>query len=71
MRDQAWTELTCHLMKKDRTELTAVVLDGADKIQHLFWRFVDPAYADKDVQRLAQTHSASWRSTSIAASTIT
>jgi len=42
-RDRAWSELTCHLMKKDRTELTAVVLDGPDKIQHLFWRFVDPA----------------------------
>ena len=46
-RDEAWTELTCHLMKKDRTDLTAVVLDGPDKLQHLFWRFVDPALAEK------------------------
>lgn len=46
-RDQAWSELTCYLMKKDRTELTAVVLDGPDKIQHLFWRFIDPVFADK------------------------
>ncbi len=47
-RDGAWTELACHLMNKDRTELTAVVLDGPDKLQHLFWRFVDPAFAQPD-----------------------
>lgn len=47
-RDKAWAELTCHLMKKDRTELTAVVLDGPDKLQHLFWRFVDPEIAEKE-----------------------
>ncbi len=42
VRDKAWTDLTCQLMEEDRTELTAVVLDGPDKIQHLFWRYVDP-----------------------------
>ncbi len=42
-RDTAWTDLACHLMATDRSELTAVVLDGPDKLQHLFWRFVDPA----------------------------
>src|SRR5262249_38474704 len=47
-RDRAWTGLTCHLMKKDRTELTAVVLDGPDKVQHLFWRFVDPTLEEKE-----------------------
>ncbi|MCU0839638.1 MAG: alkaline phosphatase family protein [Rhodospirillales bacterium] len=41
-RDTAWTDLACHLMASDRSELTAVVLDGPDKLQHLFWRFVDP-----------------------------
>jgi predicted AlkP superfamily phosphohydrolase/phosphomutase len=35
-------------MGKDRTDLTAVVLDGPDKLQHLFWRFVDPAFALPD-----------------------
>ncbi len=43
-RDTAWTYLCCHLMQTDRTELTAVVLDGPDKLQHLFWRFVDADY---------------------------
>jgi predicted AlkP superfamily phosphohydrolase/phosphomutase len=47
-RDRAWTELACYLLGKDRTELTAVVLDGPDKLQHLFWRFVDPAFAQSD-----------------------
>jgi predicted AlkP superfamily phosphohydrolase/phosphomutase len=47
-RDGAWTDLTCHLLGKDRTELTAVVLDGPDKLQHLFWRFVDPAFVKAD-----------------------
>ena len=42
LRDKAWTDLTCQLMEEDRTELTAVVLDGPDKIQHLFWRYLDP-----------------------------
>ena len=42
VRDAAWTEVTCRLMARDRTDLTAVVLDGPDKIQHLFWRYVDP-----------------------------
>jgi predicted AlkP superfamily phosphohydrolase/phosphomutase len=43
-RDTAWTDLCCHLMQTDRTELTAVVLDGPDKLQHLFWRYVDADY---------------------------
>ncbi len=43
-RDTAWTDLCCHLMRIDRTELTAVVLDGPDKLQHLFWRYVDANY---------------------------
>jgi predicted AlkP superfamily phosphohydrolase/phosphomutase len=42
VRDEAWTKITCQMMEEDRTELTAVVLDGPDKIQHLFWRYVDP-----------------------------
>jgi predicted AlkP superfamily phosphohydrolase/phosphomutase len=47
-RDTAWADLACTLMEEDRTELTAVVLDGPDKVQHLFWRFVDPDYEEPD-----------------------
>lgn len=42
VRDAAWTEVACRLMAEDRTDLTALVLDGPDKIQHLFWRYLDP-----------------------------
>jgi predicted AlkP superfamily phosphohydrolase/phosphomutase len=42
-RDTAWADLACHLMATDRSDLVAVVLDGPDKLQHLFWRFVDPS----------------------------
>lgn len=47
-RDTAWTQICCRLMESDRTDLTAVVLDGPDKIQHLFWRFVDPVLQPPD-----------------------
>lgn len=47
-RDTAWADLTRHLLDTDPTELTAVVLDGPDKVQHLFWRFVDPALVKMD-----------------------
>ena len=47
-RDHAWAKIAAHLLRKDRTELTAVVLDGPDKLQHLFWRFVDPALVRSD-----------------------
>lgn len=45
-RDRAWTEVLCHLMKTDPTDLTAVVFDGTDKLQHLFWRYLAPELAD-------------------------
>jgi len=48
VRDTAWTDICCYLLEKDPTDLTAVVLDGPDKIQHLFWRFVDPALLEKN-----------------------
>ena len=41
-RDGAWAFLLEYLMTRDPTDLTAVVLDGPDKMQHLFWRFLDP-----------------------------
>ncbi|MGZ8496285.1 MAG: alkaline phosphatase family protein, partial [Candidatus Binatia bacterium] len=47
-RDTAWSDLVCHMLDTDRTELTAVVLDGPDKVQHLFWRYLDPAMVKKD-----------------------
>ena len=42
-RDQRWFEILCHLIQEDSCHLMAIVFDGVDKIQHLCWRFLDPA----------------------------
>jgi predicted AlkP superfamily phosphohydrolase/phosphomutase len=41
-REQQWFELVRHLMVNEPTDLTAIVFDGVDKLQHLCWRFIDP-----------------------------
>ncbi|MCA9261657.1 MAG: alkaline phosphatase family protein, partial [Planctomycetales bacterium] len=43
-REQAWSSVLLHLMRKEPSDLTAIVLDGVDKIQHLAYRFLDPAW---------------------------
>jgi predicted AlkP superfamily phosphohydrolase/phosphomutase len=45
-RDRAWTKVLTDLMKTDPTDLTAVVFDGTDKLQHLFWRYLAPELLD-------------------------
>lgn len=40
VRTKAWADILCHLMEKDPTELTAIVFNSLDKLQHLFWRFL-------------------------------
>jgi predicted AlkP superfamily phosphohydrolase/phosphomutase len=42
-REQKWMEVTRHLMTTEDAELVAVMFDGVDKLQHLCWRFIDPA----------------------------
>lgn len=42
-REQHWFEILSYLMKTDPSDLTAILFDGVDKIQHLCWRFLDPA----------------------------
>jgi predicted AlkP superfamily phosphohydrolase/phosphomutase len=44
-REQQWFQVLEDLMHEDRCELTAVLFDGVDRIQHLCWRFLDPTYA--------------------------
>jgi predicted AlkP superfamily phosphohydrolase/phosphomutase len=44
-REENWFEIVRHLTVEDPSELTAVLFDGVDKLQHLCWRFIDPAYA--------------------------
>lgn len=44
-RDQQWLRVARMLMREDPCELTAVLFDGTDKLQHLFWRYLDPELA--------------------------
>jgi predicted AlkP superfamily phosphohydrolase/phosphomutase len=44
-RERQWHIVLRELMANDPSELTAVIFDGPDKIQHLCWRFLDPEYA--------------------------
>lgn len=43
-REQQWFTLLKYLMQNNACDLTAYLADGADKILHLAWRFIDPAY---------------------------
>lgn len=42
-RDTVWLHVLEHLMATEPSDLTAIVLDGVDKLQHLAYRFLDPA----------------------------
>ena len=41
-RERQWFETLRYLMKSDPSDLTAIVFDGVDKLQHLCWRLLDP-----------------------------
>lgn len=42
-REARWSEILRSIMADDDVDLVGVVFDGADKLQHLCWRFLDPA----------------------------
>jgi predicted AlkP superfamily phosphohydrolase/phosphomutase len=44
-REQHWLEIAEFLMREDPSDLTAILFDGVDKLQHLCWTYLDPAYA--------------------------
>lgn len=44
--EQHWFQILEYLMRDEPSDLTAVMFDGVDKLQHLCWRYLDPAYAD-------------------------
>jgi predicted AlkP superfamily phosphohydrolase/phosphomutase len=44
-REQRWGEVLQALVRTEAPDLVAVLFDGLDKIQHLCWRFLDPALA--------------------------
>jgi predicted AlkP superfamily phosphohydrolase/phosphomutase len=41
-REKQWFEIAQWLMTNDPSDLTALVFDGVDKVQHVFWRYLDP-----------------------------
>jgi predicted AlkP superfamily phosphohydrolase/phosphomutase len=43
-REKQWFEILRYLMKQDPCDLTAILFDGVDKLQHLLWRFINPRY---------------------------
>jgi len=42
-RERQWFQVLGHLMRTDPADLTAVLFDGVDKLQHVCWRFLDQA----------------------------
>jgi predicted AlkP superfamily phosphohydrolase/phosphomutase len=42
-REQRWLEVARYLIQEEPAELIGVMFDGVDKLQHLCWRFIDPA----------------------------
>jgi predicted AlkP superfamily phosphohydrolase/phosphomutase len=47
-REQHWFAILDYLMRDEPADLTAVLFDGVDKLQHLCWRFLDPASRGSD-----------------------
>jgi predicted AlkP superfamily phosphohydrolase/phosphomutase len=41
-REQQWFNILRYLMSEEPCELTAILFDGVDKLQHFCWRFLDP-----------------------------
>jgi predicted AlkP superfamily phosphohydrolase/phosphomutase len=42
-RERRWAAVARHLIQDEPADLIGVMFDGVDKLQHLCWRFLDPA----------------------------
>jgi predicted AlkP superfamily phosphohydrolase/phosphomutase len=42
-RERQWVDIARYLRTNEPSRFTALLFDGTDKIQHLCWRFIDPA----------------------------
>ena len=58
-RERQWFAVLRQLMQKDPSDVTAVLFDGVDKLQHICWRFLDsslfpasPSALEKRVREL-------------------
>lgn len=43
-RERQWFNVLRSVMHEDPADLTAVLFDGVDKLQHVCWRFLDPNF---------------------------
>ena len=62
-RERRWAEIFLYLMREDPADFSAILFDGVDKLQHLCWRFLDPALApetptpwERDVQSACENY---------------
>jgi predicted AlkP superfamily phosphohydrolase/phosphomutase len=47
-REEQWANLVCMVLTGNPPDFTGFIFDGVDKLQHLCWRFLDPASAPVD-----------------------
>jgi predicted AlkP superfamily phosphohydrolase/phosphomutase len=62
-KERRWTEIFLYLMSEEPADFSAILFDGVDKLQHLCWRFLDPALApenptpwEQDVQAACENY---------------
>ncbi|OGP84746.1 MAG: hypothetical protein A2Y95_03765 [Deltaproteobacteria bacterium RBG_13_65_10] len=62
-KDRGWFQIARMLMREEPWDLTAVLFDGVDRIQHLCWRYIDPTLAgslssdwERKMRRMAITY---------------
>lgn len=54
-REAHWFTILKHLLRTEPADLTAIVFDSVDKIQHVCWRFLDPAFLPKQLNEVERT----------------
>jgi predicted AlkP superfamily phosphohydrolase/phosphomutase len=47
-KERRWAAVLRHLMNQEPADLIGILFDGVDKLQHLCWRFIDPAFRPAD-----------------------
>jgi predicted AlkP superfamily phosphohydrolase/phosphomutase len=47
-RERQWFQVMKFAMKKEPTDLAAIVFDGVDKLQHVCWEYLDPKLQGDD-----------------------
>lgn len=53
-RERQWFEILRYLMTNEPSDLTAIVFDGMDKLQHLCWRFLDSTLTPRSLSEWEQ-----------------